>query len=70
MLFDQITFVIQGPITPSITSTSVRRLRSIFPGCQIIVSTCFFYTSEAAAELLFVVIGGRSILKKKKILHM
>ncbi|EGR0892115.1 WavE lipopolysaccharide synthesis family protein [Vibrio cholerae] len=39
MLFDQITFVIQGPITPSITSTSVRRLRSIFPGCQIIVST-------------------------------
>lgn len=39
MLFNQITFVIQGPITPSITSTSVRRLRSIFPGCQIIVST-------------------------------
>ncbi len=39
MLFDQITFVIQGPITPSINSTSVRRLRSIFPGCQIIVST-------------------------------
>ncbi|WP_154400900.1 WavE lipopolysaccharide synthesis family protein, partial [Vibrio cholerae] len=26
-------------MTPSITSTSVRRLRSIFPGCQIIVST-------------------------------
>ncbi len=39
MLFDQITYVIQGPITPSITSTFVRRLQSIFPGCKIIVST-------------------------------
>ncbi|OXX30542.1 WavE lipopolysaccharide synthesis family protein, partial [Vibrio sp. V08_P9A1T1] len=39
MLFEQITFVIQGPIAPSITSISVQRLRSIFPGCQIIIST-------------------------------
>lgn len=48
MKCEEITFVIQGPIVQSITKISVERLRILFPGCTIIVST---WEGQKADEL-------------------
>ncbi len=39
MKFDEITFVIQGVIAPSVTKKSIDTLRTVFPGSSIIIST-------------------------------
>ena len=39
MKFEEITFVIQGLINPSVTKQSINTLKKIFPGSSIIIST-------------------------------
>lgn len=39
MNFEDITFVVQGPVHPSITQQSILAIREIFPGSQVILST-------------------------------
>ena len=39
ILFEEITFVVQGPIHPTNTKRSLLKLRKVFPGSQVILST-------------------------------